>query len=448
MSLENLHEQETAREVSEASEIDDKDVKKVTFPETEENLNQWWDDPRKPYQNKEWTTTTTTTEKQRWQPHKEKCEYERPWDFTQNKFAIRNLDSNESWIPDSEKGEIINIINHLSDSEKIVIVWCTDASPISSNDAINHNQNEFKEIYKQYIWKWWECPSLWELLLRQPDPQNTILWYRRAMQWVLSLWLNEEQMGKVKIDSKLWENKNDSNERWFDVNIDYSEHIIIEVFDYFKKICGSLDDNSLSYEPIVNNWVKTWYKYRIHEESLSTDIDGLRTQMYKDILWDPWQWDKFSWLSDEEYEAKKAAIDREISKYLDISRFLVPNYANDKKLTGVERTSHTIEKKEFYLIKLSKKLDVDQFRKVMEWGKEWLDVIWKMKLNDIKDDDWNPISVEDFVQRKNISRVANDGAGETWYHYFDNSKTSLKERRISKEDYVLLWMYFELKKEN
>lgn len=440
--VENLNQQEVSTEIV-------WDPQQYTFPETEDALNQWDDDPRKQYQNKEWTTITTTTEKQKWQPRKEEYEYERKWEFTQNKFAIRNLDSNESWIPDSEKGKIINIINHLSDSEKIVIVWCTDWSPISSSDAINHNQNEFIEIYKQYIWKWWECPSLSELLLRQPDPQNTILWYRRAMQWVLSLWLNEDQMGKVKIDSKLWENQNDPNERWFDVNIDYSkirERIVLEVFDYFKKICGSLDDNSLSYEPIINRWTKTWYKYRIYEESLSTDINGLRTQMYKDLLWDPWKWDRFSWLSDEEYEARKEAIDREISRYLDISRFLIPNYANNTNLTWDVRASHTIEKKEFYLIKLSKKLDVDQFRKVMEWWKEWLDVIWKMELNDIKDENWNPISVEDFVREKNISRVANDGAGETWYHYFDNSKTPLKERRISKEDYVLLWMYFELKK--
>jgi hypothetical protein len=329
-------------------------------------------------------------------------------------------------------------------------VWYTDKTPISKPDSITKNQNEFERIKRDYEINWWKwCPSLWELLLRQPDPQNTILWYRRAMQWVLSLWLNPDQMGKVKIDSKLWENEDNPNERWFDVNIDYSkirERIILEVFDYFKKICGSLDDNSLSYEPIVNNWVKTWYKYKIYEESLSTDIDGFRTQMYKDILWDPWKWDRFSWLSDEEYEARKAAIDREISRYLDISRFLIPNYANNTKLTWDERASHTIEKKEFYLIKLSKKLDVDQFRKVMEWWKEWLDVIGKMKLNEIKDDDWNPISVEDFVKEKNISRVANDGAGETWYHYFDNSKTPLKERRISKEDYILLWMYFELRK--
>ena len=100
--VENLNQQEVSTEIV-------WDPQQYTFPETEDALNQWDDDPRKQYQNKEWTTITTTTEKQKWQPRKEEYEYERKWEFTQNKFAIRNLDSNESWIPDSEKGKIMTL---------------------------------------------------------------------------------------------------------------------------------------------------------------------------------------------------------------------------------------------------------------------------------------------------------------------------------------------------
>lgn len=461
MTVEKLNNnQELVTEVQD--ELKNLPPEKATFPETQQNLDLWnnqrssWSPDEPPadlqtlYQNKEWKSTDISMEDSSKTVNIEKTVYERSWKTTTLKqFEIRNLDSNESVIPVSEKDKIINAINHLSNFEKVVIVWCTDASPINWEVAIQYNQRLFDDIYKKYISKWWDCPTYDDLLKIQPDPQNAILWYRRAMEWVLSLWLNEEQMKKIKIESKLWQNQNDPNERWFDINIDYApmkKHIVTEVAEYLKKICGELDDNSLSYEAIKNNaWEKIWYKYRIHETKFSTDINNLRTQLYKDILWDPWKWDKFDGLTAPEYESKKALIDKEINKYLEIAKLLVPNYANDKNLTGLEKTSHIIERREFYLIKLSKKLNEEQFRKVLEWWSEWLNIIWNMQLNDIKDENWNSMSVEQFIQRNNVSRVDNDGAGTNWFHYYNNSKLPLKERRISKEDYILLWMYFQMK---
>ena len=457
MSLEDLHEQETAREVSEASEIDDKDVKKVTFPETEEatkeaqnkqnNLNNNWS-PDEPPQN--WSDGKTTQEKYQdidnWQHIN--IEYkdieqrdvlikpEDPRKPVPSVINIRNLDSNESIIPESEKSKIIEKINNLSNFEKIIIVWCTDWTPINTEQSKNYNQSQFEKIREKYIQAWWTCPTLHELLSDDVDPQNKILWYRRAMEWALSLNLDQNQMKKIWIDAKLWKNINDPSERGFDINMDYtkiSEEIIWEMWEIIQKIYWNYVN-----QDFVPAWVEGNYKYVLRTTNFSTDVENFRTQLYKKFLWD--LWDSVEAADIE----KKAFIDNEVKKYLNVAQFLIPYYDSANWLT---HKSETIDRKDYYLIKLSKELSKEEFTKVLEWSSDALNIIWNKTLKDQKDEQWNPITVNDFVKNNNINAVDHSCSWDTHpYHYKNWDSHNRVWRRLSKEDYILLGMYFELKK--
>lgn len=439
MALENLHEQESTRKVSEASEIADNDVKKVTFQETEKSLQWWDDDPRKKYQWMNSWQEVTTSEVVVREKINDNSISEREVKHYTNVSSIRNIPSNESEIPDSDKHTIIDIINKLSDFEQILIVWCTDWSPISSPQAIDYNQKEFEKIRTKYEEKWWKCPTLQELLSDTFDPQNKILWYRRAMEWVLSLWLNPAQMKKVKIDNKFWSNSNDTQERWFDIKIDRTEiirRVKIEVSDSIKEIYWKLQNRDFGY-----NWSEWGYNYILRTTEFATDVNNMRTKLYKKLLWDLWNNMNSE---DPSYQEKKAFIDEQVKRYLEIARFLIPYYDEANWLT---HKNEEISRRDLYLIKLSNILDEKEFKEVLEWTAEWLNIMWNKKLNDIKDDEWNSISISDFIKNKHVTWVWNSGSGPDWYHYYDDKGGwNRLGRRISERDYILLWIYFELKK--
>lgn len=411
------------------------EIKKANTPD-----NEWSpDDPKQSeYQNRDnWEYTDTTyedvgssrTADNNWLTVDEYA--------TTSAFNIRNLVSNESDIPDSEKGEIIRIINNLSDFEKIIIVGCTDGSPINTEQAKRYNQNKFEEIRTQYIQAGWTCPQLKDLLSDNNDPQNKVLWYRRAMEWVLSLNLNQNQIKKVKIDAKPWNNLNDPNERGFDINIDYSDmttEIGIEVWNLIQKIYWDLVDQDFG-----TSWSEWNYEYVLRTTKFSTDVQNLRTQLYQQLLGNLW-----NNVNSEDSE-KKAFIDREVRKYLGVARFLIPYYDSANWLT---HESEKISRKDYYLIKLSKQLNKDEFQQVLEWGPNALNIIWNKTLKDQKDEKWNPITVNDFVKNNNINAV--DNSCLNWdanpYHYKNGDTHNRAWRRLSKDDYILLGMYFELQK--
>jgi len=355
--------------------------------------------------------------------------------YTKKILEIRWMEWNETNIPDQHKQDVINSINSLQDFEKMRIVWCTDANPIQTEEWISKNKSEFERISKEFVSKWWSALSYQDLLKSPNDPQNTILWYRRAMEWTLSLNLTPDQMEKIIVTNKLWviQNKEEGKqERWFDIEADYSdkiEHVVEgETSDFLYEIFWKLSKESLGRTNVRNEKWDLTYLYHMSSIDLKTHIDPDNpTELYTRVMWHiP------NVLAND--IATQEKIHNQIKWFLKV---LINNCWWE--FNNWVWSAKNITRRQYYTIVSArdKLLSASEFKSLMENDLSVLEnknlEMWKSIKQFIEENKDNPVTWVWSWDKINT------------YYLKDWNKRSPKDRAISSNDYILLWLYFQVK---
>lgn len=348
--------------------------------------------------------------------------------YTKPLLTIKDLKSGDSNIPEENKPDIIRAINDLWDFQTLKIIGCTDASQINTPNAIAMNKKQFDDVRAKYITSGGKCPTYDELLKSPEDPQNTILWYSRAMEWILSLNLNSDQIKKVEVGNKLWTREKEWSERWFDVETNYSEEITrtIEwvVYENIYRIFGDLNKKNIG-----------WYnssdginRYAIDEIQIATS-EGFE-KLYQDIFMGT---KSFVWENNEELENK---IKQQTTDFLEhLIHWCGGEYGNGSW------SSNTISDKMYYLIKATDPttwfLSQEEFSELIENGN--LSILENETLASW----WTVI---DFIKNNNIKSVYKPSGDMYFYTTPDQGSGNRSERKIeNKDDFLKLALYFDLK---
>jgi len=362
-------------------------------------------------------------------------------EYTTNLLSIRNMGLWDYQIPTEYSTTIIQAINNLWDFQKLKIIWCTDATPISTPHATQQNQAQFEQVRAKYMAAGGECPDYQQLLNSTEDPQNVILWYTRAMNWVLSLNLNPDQMQKVEVWYKLspsqqekkWykdpTEKLNPQERWFDIAVDYKEAISREietlVYQDVYKILWELSNQHLT--PSHNSVNRDIKFYQISELKFSTH-DAFQ-QIYQRV----YRWVKQIVWDNPELENKAR---EQTQSYL---QNLI--YACGWVFQSWVRSPKTISDKLAYMLYSIKQWNLSQqdFRQLTEY--------WDISILENKQlKNWQNLS--EFLQNSGAIWVDKVSLPSRRYLVPDNHPDRMypKRRDLEVSDYNLLWLYFELKK--
>jgi len=252
------------------------------------------------------------------------------------------------------------------------------------------------------------CPTYEELLNSPQDPQNTILWYTRAMEGVLSLNIDPKQIKKVEIWNRLWTNKDDSSQRGFDVDTNYTKEIIDiiewEIYAEVFNIFGELNKEHIGR---YTTDVTREKFYGIDKLQFSTG------DKFKKLYQDVFMWvKKFEW-DQPELENK---IKKQTEDYLN-HLIHVCGWEHENGVWSSEKISN----KMFYMIKAVDKtngfLSLEEFNKLT---KEWDNsVLWTKKLSTGE-------SVEEFIQKNGVTGA--DSYGKWLYRYFVAENHPLKNK--------------------
>lgn len=342
--------------------------------------------------------------------------------YTKTMLDIKNLKSGDSNIPEENRVAIINAINKLWEFQKLKIVGCTDASKINTLDVIERNKKQFDEIRNRYLAKGWTCPIYDELIKSTEDWQNTILWYARAMQWILSLNLTPDQIRKVEIGNKLWTKENYGQERWFDVETNYTEEIVHTihglVYENIYGIFGDLSKNNIG----RYRWSDDTYSYGILKMDISTS--GNFQKLYQDVFIGT---KSFVWENNPIMENK---IKQQTTNFLN---HLIDGYGT--------KSFNNISNKMYYLIRASDSekwfLTKEEFVDVVKNGN--LSVLENKKL-----DGWS--TLKDFVNQNNIVSVYKPSWGMYFYNTTNKELANTpSKRKLSWNDFYKIALYFEMK---
>lgn len=358
--------------------------------------------------------------------------------YTDPLLDIKNLESGKSEIPVENRAAIINAINNLKqlatwEFEKLKIIWCTDASKIDTPNAIITNKKQFDDVRARYIAAGWSCPSYDELLQSPEDPQNTILWYSRAMEGILSLNLTKEQMKKIEIGNKLWTKENNGLERWFEIEKTYTEVmsriIIDELYTEVYNMIGELDFERVWY--YYNNTTNSYY-YAMSQLDMKTHDQWKKEALFNRVM----QWAAWRNIIGENIDPKlEEKMKWQIKEYLThLIHVAWGNYDN-----GVW-SAKTLTYKEYYTLAAvhDKLITEDEFKKITEEGD--LSVLEDKQLE-------SGITIKDFITEKSVVWVVNQTGWRRRYnvpqgHDLDKDPGA---RKISKNDYILMWLYFQMK---
>lgn len=348
--------------------------------------------------------------------------------YTKPLLDIKNLESGNSDIPEENRESIINAINNLWEFQKIKIIGCTDASKIDTPAAIEKNKIQFNEVRSRYLAAGGICPTYEELLKSPEDPQNTVLWYARAMQWILSLNLTPDQMKKVEIGNKLWTKENFGKERGFDVEVDYTEEItrIIQwsTYENVYRMFGELNKKNIGRYRAANGQ----YNYAIDQLGISTS--GNFEKLYQDVF-----------IGSKSFVGENnPALEQKIKQQTtDFLNHLIDacggTYGNGT------RSSESISNKMFYLIKASDPatgfLSQQEFVDVVEKGD--LSILENKSLKD-----WTKLI--DFINQNAVVGVYKDSGWLYFYKTTDKEKMNDRnKRKLLWDDFYKMALYFELK---
>ena len=352
--------------------------------------------------------------------------------YTKPLLSIKWMDWNESKIPEENREQIVNAINSLEEFQKVRIKWSTDANPITTEEWIQKNKQDFEETLKRFVAAWWESISYDKLLQSKDDPQNTILWYRRAMEWVLSLNLTPDQMKKITISNALWTIRDQEEwkkERGFDIDVDYSWQIknTLEwtTTDFFYDILWELD---MEWFWRYNKYQKGYW-YEMHDINLSTHLDPDNpTDLYKRVM----SHIPPVLVGDASTEEKiKTQVNSYLRSLINICWWEYNNWLWSAK---------AISNKQFYTIAAThdKLITKDEFKSIIE--KKDISVLENKKLESGK-------TIKELLEENKDDPITWVGNETSWiYRYYTkDAKKYPTERKISKNDYILLGLYFQTK---
>ncbi len=366
--------------------------------------------------------------------------------------GIRGLDSWDNTIPSNLVGKIKVAIQNLWQYQTMRIIGTTDWDRIESEFAKKRNKDQYVSIYKRYIDSWWKAPTYENLLNSDQDPQNTILWYARAMSGVLSLWLTREEIKKVEIWNKLGSSPDNANERWFDIAINHQKDIDIPVvsgtfavlYDFLGKINKQHIGRSLK---------SFWDNQEAFNLIAETSLDANNSAIYQKVM--PGIANAMFNSNNLTPEIEKKVKNR-IDNYLSIMVQMVwweYNNGSRKVLrSGVSneqmfliKWAKWLAKDEFIDLMSNKNLDVISDKKLSNWytiedyingwraENLWVDILefnWKLpKINWVTDMGGHGKSILDFHWTL-----------ESWTSNIDS-----KFRRLLPEDEEKLGLYFTIK---
>ncbi|MCX6824418.1 MAG: hypothetical protein NT085_04825 [candidate division SR1 bacterium] len=351
------------------------------------------------------------------------------FEITKPLLNIRDLKSGDSKISEENAPTIINAINNLGEFQTLKIVGCTDADKIETPNAIEKNTTQFETIKSQYIAAGGICPTYAELLKSPNDPQNTILGFTRAMEGILSLKLTPEQMKKVEIGNKLGTTTNNGKERGFDIETNYTK--MINGITYEKthqaiyKIFGELSQKNIGrYRDNTGT-----YTYAIDNLELSTS--GEFTKIYEDI---------FSGV--KQIVGDRPELENKVKEQTAIYLNHLINVCGGKYNNGTWG-SNAISDKMYFMIKAVDQntgfLSQEEFTTLTEKGD--LSILEGKKISTGQ-------SVKDYITDKKIVSIYKVGNDALFYTTTDPNQENRSERKISKNDYNLLGLYFQMKNSN
>lgn len=365
------------------------------------------------------------------------------YEYTMPLLNIRGMESGDFNIPKDKSGEIIKAIDNLWDFKTMKIIWYTDASKINTPNAIEKNKNQFNEYRQKYMAAGWTCPTYEELLNlpNNPDPQNTVLWYTRAMGWVLSLNLTPAQIKKIEIGNKLWTKEDEWSERWFDIETNYSKEVERNVVWVIYKKVYDIFQNDLNIEHKFSKYVDPkfiayqertgggWFYYTLgpienqpikKDELFTTLIQQLKIQQNNKVVG----------------EKIKVQISDQLDQVLQNFGLKFGEWWSLINEGITHRQYFTIEAVHDKLISEA------QFTQLMETGDASV-------LDNIPLSTWK--TIKDFVTEKWIRSVVDNWVKKQYrpdkdhpIEYKDQGKINV----ISDSDYILLGLYLEIKNDN